>query len=1048
MWNDTPSNSPQVPEDQGFGFGMQEFDEYAAMLQYLDVDSLVGGPVISEPLCQPVVSLSLTNVEVQALFGLLQLQPDLDSFNPPLTTVFSKVFQCVASLSGAPISAITSHSAIFSSYHHDGFPAVRPIPLEPNNSESESQWYSCHSQSPGPSTALPAQWRIISPVEEAGIPTNSSLSSNGQRTDTPVQDLDSTRLPQAPKQKRGHATTRDEGTTRRPSKKARLGGPSSGNDADTRGSKSKIATHRVLRRDNGTRQRTGMGPEGLCTLTRMRAPDKSGLAATQKASSLDESRNDVQEGSSMMSVSNHRYYLEHGGEATAEEQPLDRSTLQLLGALSAMAHNTLHCEAQPELKLVTNVHWILRELCADSDTVREPAPASIEGSLCNRTSIQVPGEARGYLSAIRRIETAQKSQGIAELAYYLGVIEFALEVNLDISKRRVTENAILTEIHALGGLGDNTPSLSTLRRYLSDGTRACALASAGSMYLVIILACCRIKDDIKHISGDSIMRLARMIARPPPATESSLVGIIIRRDLIPAISYLRVRYPIRLAQLLPLECLLKLGATWTTECGDILHTDRMFLDFGLYNDFIKTRDEDAWARAIAPRSACEEWSPSQDPHVRAGIWERLFHHGPPIPPQPTAGATSPGVAVAEGLGHNVATSTEEATQVPVSSQSEWTKACSPKPIRIITTNYDPELTGNKEVKHSTTDGVERYEETLQQREHTKKAVIPRSIEEFETLVRTNLDSGERTQESDYVELDMKHLDGRTLRIDDKNGDWLFIALPDMPDSIREPVLELMELLFPGLIRELDTNSEGIDQQFESLHFSFYNRYAQHAHEDTPMNADVGTIRKVGKCKANSCCNVPRGSREYKEYPEERDAIYEAFEPLFEWISYKVQEVLPEDCEITGGYVDVLPGKQAVACYPFPCLVLNFNVAMRIHRDVGDDNFCITVGFSEGSGGELCLQEPGIKCHSRPGDVFAFRSSRISHFNMDYVGKRISMYGVRLMGSQKVIDHAVATIRNVRLPLLRPKAHGTTYTLPSSSKKSNWLLSEGRSSLGG
>lgn len=103
----------------------------------------------------------------------------------------------------------------------------------------------------------------------------------------------------------------------------------------------------------------------------------------------------------------------------------------------------------------------------------------------------------------------------------------------------------------------------------------------------------------------------------------------------------------------------------------------------------------------------------------------------------------------------------------------------------------------------------------------------------------------------------------------------------------------------------------------------------------------------------------------------------------------MQATLPEDCEIISGFVDCLPGNHAVPCYPFPGLVINFNVATRLHKDKNDGDFCVSVAFCVGEGGELCLKEPGILCHSRPGDVFAFRSSRTSHFNLDYVGKRIS-----------------------------------------------------------
>ncbi|KAF6745749.1 hypothetical protein DFP72DRAFT_856056 [Ephemerocybe angulata] len=707
-----------------------------------------------------------------------------------------------------------------------------------------------------------------------------------------------------------------------------------GKKADNRGSKSKIATHRALRREKSTRR--GLGPEDLC------APPDVGME-DEVDSEGDDLDGDMEQECGDAVARDGDYYLERGGALTPEHQPLEATGRKLLGALSAVALSAMDCEAHS--RPITDVHTLLRDICADASPSH---PAGLNGN---------SGIPTHFLTVLLKIEGAQRLQGMAELMYYLGVMEFALCVNgssrmsnpldfaiREVAKRSVSARSVLSDIIKAGA--SKTRSMSSLRRYLNDGTNVSALATA---------ACCRVKNELKNMASDSVLRLARMIACPP-LTET-LVGRTIRNYLIPAILYLQVRYPIKLSGLLSTSCLLDLGFTWTATCSDMAVWDSVMgsaKTMTLYHDFYKPRDWVAWAKPSASRQEQARWRTDgleEDPEVIADIWTAFAFHGGLAPKLPGGG---------------------------------------PEPIRVISTAFDPLLPANVQVTYSS-DGVDRYEKTLQQRELAMDPSAPSSIDEFETQLAANLKDGTHGGGDGkyYVRLDTEQLQGKNLRINDKNGDWLLVAWTDMPESIRRPVLDQMQLLFPDLIKDTDTKAEGTRSILGLVDLIWYTTELQ-ANKATPMDADVSTIRKHGKNKVNSCCNVPRGSREYKDYPDERDAIYEAFEPLFHWISEKAQATLPDDCQITGGYVDLLPGQQTVACYPFPCLVVNFNVATRLHRDVGDDNFCITVGFTEGLGGDLCLMETGIVCKSRPGDVFAFRSSRMSHFNLDYVGKRISM----------------------------------------------------------
>ncbi|KAF6759982.1 hypothetical protein DFP72DRAFT_844091, partial [Ephemerocybe angulata] len=290
---------------------------------------------------------------------------------------------------------------------------------------------------------------------------------------------------------------------------------------------------------------------------------KSKIAHTSSTAPREEREEGIGPGRPPCSAG-YRYGRRTRWRPTPEQQPLEATGKKLLGALAAVAHSAMDCEARS--RPITDVHSLLRDICAGASPLSYPRNGGFNGN---------PGVEKSFSSVLLKIEGAQRLQGMAELMYYVGVMEFALRVNSmsvtseplypairEVTKRSVSSSAVLSEIMKAGG--NETRSLSSLRRYLNDGTRISALASAGSIYLVVILACCRVKNDLKNLASDSVMRLARMIACPP--STATLVGRTIRHYLIPSIIYLQVRYPIKLSGVLSMDCLLDLGFTWTAGC--------------------------------------------------------------------------------------------------------------------------------------------------------------------------------------------------------------------------------------------------------------------------------------------------------------------------------------------------------------------------------------------------------------------------------------------------------------------------------------------------
>ena len=87
---------------------------------------------------------------------------------------------------------------------------------------------------------------------------------------------------------------------------------------------------------------------------------------------------------------------------------------------------------------------------------------------------------------------------------------------------------------------------------------------------------------------------------------------------------------------------------------------------------------------------------------------------------------------------------------------------------------------------------------------------------------------------------------------------------------------------------------------------------------------------------------------------------------------------------------MLPYNAVSPAHPFSGFVLNLNVTTLIHRDGGDKELCVVLVLSDCVGGELCLKEPGVVLDLRLGNLVIFPSTKISHFNLHFAGKRASI----------------------------------------------------------
>lgn len=104
----------------------------------------------------------------------------------------------------------------------------------------------------------------------------------------------------------------------------------------------------------------------------------------------------------------------------------------------------------------------------------------------------------------------------------------------------------------------------------------------------------------------------------------------------------------------------------------------------------------------------------------------------------------------------------------------------------------------------------------------------------------------------------------------------------------------------------------------------------------------------------------------------------------------METYLQEEFKLLMEVTSVLPGNCSPPVAPFVSLVVNINVCTKAHRDSQDRHLCLVIPIGHFEGGALCLLENRLVLELRAGDVALFRSSEVTHFNLDYRGARASL----------------------------------------------------------
>lgn len=101
--------------------------------------------------------------------------------------------------------------------------------------------------------------------------------------------------------------------------------------------------------------------------------------------------------------------------------------------------------------------------------------------------------------------------------------------------------------------------------------------------------------------------------------------------------------------------------------------------------------------------------------------------------------------------------------------------------------------------------------------------------------------------------------------------------------------------------------------------------------------------------------------------------------------FKVRVNLPQEHERLEELIECLPLCASPISRPCSGYVYNVHASLDAHRDGMDTVMCFVIPFGEWEGAELVIYELGLVFELSSGDLTAFRSDALTHFNKEIRG---------------------------------------------------------------
>jgi hypothetical protein len=159
---------------------------------------------------------------------------------------------------------------------------------------------------------------------------------------------------------------------------------------------------------------------------------------------------------------------------------------------------------------------------------------------------------------------------------------------------------------------------------------------------------------------------------------------------------------------------------------------------------------------------------------------------------------------------------------------------------------------------------------------------------------------------------------------------------------------------------------------------------------SPEDVHPDNIGKSHTKQPNFGQRIPYFSEVWKKDPQMAAALDDAIADICEYVHTLVATHLPQEYVEIKAFVDVLPLNHSCTTYPFASFVINIQAVTKAHLDAEDKVLCVVIPFGSWEGGQLVLHEAGVVLDLVMGDVVIFLSGRLTHFNLDFKGRRCSL----------------------------------------------------------
>jgi len=125
-------------------------------------------------------------------------------------------------------------------------------------------------------------------------------------------------------------------------------------------------------------------------------------------------------------------------------------------------------------------------------------------------------------------------------------------------------------------------------------------------------------------------------------------------------------------------------------------------------------------------------------------------------------------------------------------------------------------------------------------------------------------------------------------------------------------------------------------------------------------------------------------------PDQYSIITTILQDVCAIIAQAMEKYLPDASSGLNMACSIQPLSQNIFSAPFTGFVLNLSCSTMGHRDRADDTVCVVLPFGQFTGGQFAEYETGLVLQIMTGDFFIFPSSKITHFNLPYSGRRGSV----------------------------------------------------------